>query len=114
MSRNVRVAAASTDGKVINQHFGHAESFYIFDIDINNISFEYIENREIEPCCNNYSHSEQAFENVASKLSDCKAILVSQIGDGAVSFLESKGFEVFEAPFPIEDVLLKIARDTLL
>lgn len=111
---SVRVAVASTDGKVVNQHFGHADIFYLFEIDTDNNRFDYIDKRGIEPCCNSFGHSQQAFENVAEKISDCKAIIVSQIGEGAVNFFESKGFEVVEAPYLIVDVLNKILQDKLI
>ncbi len=29
----IRVAVGSSDGKYVNQHFGHAQKFLIFDIE---------------------------------------------------------------------------------
>lgn len=31
-----KIAVASTDGKVVNQHFGRADTFYILETDENN------------------------------------------------------------------------------
>ncbi|WP_272942742.1 NifB/NifX family molybdenum-iron cluster-binding protein [Methanobacterium formicicum] len=44
----IRVAAASSDGKYVNQHFGKADKFLIFDIKDNG-EHEFIELRETAP-----------------------------------------------------------------
>lgn len=106
----IRAAVASTDGKIINCHFGKASKFLIFEL-VNN-SFEYIEIREVKPCCNRGEHEDNAFEIAAKKLSDCSIILVSKIGMMAADFLESRGFAVYEAPFPIKECLEKLAAET--
>lgn len=106
----IRAAVASTDGKVINCHFGKASRFLIFELRMG--SFEYIENREVKPCCNRGEHEDNAFENAAKELSDCSMILVSKIGISAADFLENRGFAVYEAPFPIRECLEKLAAET--
>lgn len=111
-SKAVRIALASSDGKVINQHFGHATTFHVFDIVDNTARF--VESRDVNQCCNGGSHKISAFEKVANTLSDCKAIIVAKIGDGASAFLEGKGFEVFEAPYLISAVLEKLISEKLL
>ncbi len=109
---SVKVAIASTDGKVINQHFGRANKFHIFLIEKDH--YEFLESREIEPCCKEQEHHEEAFNQVVALLRDCCAILISKIGDGASLYLEQKGFIIFEAPYVITDVLKKIIEDQLL
>lgn len=111
-SKTVRIALASSDGKVINQHFGHATTFHVFDIVDNTARF--VESRDVNQCCNGGFHKISAFEKVANTLSDCKAIIVAKIGEGASSFLEGKGFEVFEAPYLISAVLEKLISEKLL
>lgn len=111
-SKTVRIALASSDGKVINQHFGHATTFHVFDIIDNTARF--VESRDVNQCCNGGTHKISAFEKVANTLSDCKGIIVAKIGEGASSFLESKGFEVFVAPYLISAVLEKLISDRLL
>lgn len=105
----VKVAAASTDGKVINCHFGRADHFLIFEMTSD--GFEYVETREMHPCCNQGMHEDNAFENAAKVLADCKIILISKIGIPAANFLESRGFEVYESPFPIHSVLEKLIQE---
>jgi len=48
---SIKVAVASNDGKVINQHFGHAQEFLIFDLNDDG-TFEFVETRENVPTCN--------------------------------------------------------------
>lgn len=103
----IRAAVASTDGKVINCHFGKASRFLIFELV--NGSFEYLETREVKPCCNRGEHEDNAFENAAKELNDCSIILVSKIGLSAADFLETRGFDVYESPFPIRECLEKLA-----
>ena len=59
-----RVAIATTDGKVINEHFGRAKAFYIVDLSEN--GYSYVETRVISPCCKSGEHSESDFDKVIS------------------------------------------------
>ena len=43
-----RIAVASTDGIVVNQHFGHAERFHIVELDAETEKYEYTETRKVE------------------------------------------------------------------
>ena len=46
----IRAAVASSDGKIINKHFGKADYFLIFEL--RDGEFRYIEKRNTAPCCN--------------------------------------------------------------
>lgn len=105
----LRAAIASTDGKVINQHFGKADSFLIFELA--GEEFQYIEKRSTDPCCHLGEHEDNAFRDTAEALSDCSVIIVSRIGQGAADFMESRGFVIYEAPFPINAVLKKLVKE---
>ena len=45
-----KVAVASSDGKTVDTHFGHAQSFLIFEVDEQTGAFEDVEERDV-PCC---------------------------------------------------------------
>lgn len=107
-----RAAIATTDGKVINEHFGRAKAFYI--VDLTESGYFFTETREINPCCHHQEHSENDFDKVISLLSDCDGVFVSKIGTVASTYLISHGLRVFEAPGFIEDVMNKVIRDRLL
>ena len=59
---SVRVAVASSDGKYINQHFGHAHQFLIFDVQGEH-DYKFLGNsRTLLPSCNGGDHSSGALE----------------------------------------------------
>lgn len=103
-----RIAVVSTDGKVINQHFGRAEAFHVFEIDNNAYSF--VETRKSVPCCQEFDHTNERFDRVLDLLSDCKAVLAAKIGDGASQYLINHGMEVFQAVGPVTAVIEEIIR----
>lgn len=102
-----RIGIASSDGKVVNQHFGRAQEFHIVDADDDgNINF--VERRAVCPVCNGGNHDDEQLMNSANKLSDCNYILVSKIGQGAAAALDSKGISSFEIPGIIEESVSKM------
>lgn len=89
---NTRVAFASTDGQTVNEHFGHAKYWEIYDI---GEDIEYVDSRMVQASCS--CHDPKVFEAMLDALSDCEVLLVAKIGGGAAQFLISKGKRVFEA-----------------
>lgn len=108
----VKVAVASTDGKVVNEHFGRARNFHIFEVEGG--GYKYLETRDVKPCCTQEGHTNQAFDKVIERIKDCAAIVVSKIGDGASFYMEEKGFTIIEAPYFIDAVIKKMIQDHLL
>ena len=108
-----RIALASSNGRVVDTHFGHAESFYVYEIEDALAAF--VEERRTNASCSGRSHDESSFDATLAILSDCTAIVVSVIGYGAAAYLAGKGMRVFESPyFEVEAVAAKIAADGLL
>ena len=108
-----KVAVASTDGIVVNQHFGHAERFHIVELHTDDLTSRYTETRPVQRVCQGHEHSDSAFDAVLETLSDVSAILVAKIGQGASDYLESKGMLVYESPFLVDAVIEKILKDKL-
>lgn len=108
-----RVAIASSDGIVVNQHFGHAERFHIMELIPESGQYQFLETRNVQPCCQCQQHEESSFDAVLRTLQDVQAILVSKIGNGAADYLEQKGMIVYQAPFPIVPLLEKIIKERL-
>lgn len=104
-----RIAIASSYGKIIDLHFGHAHQYYIYDIEKQGYNF--VELREVPRIL---SHGNNDFDKVTSLLQDCTAIFVCQIGFGAAQYLASKKIRVFEAPYPIPAVLDKLVAKQIL
>ena len=104
----LRVAVASSDGKYINQHFGHAQQFLIFDIhDDGNYGF--IELRKSPPSCSGGVGNGNARAKTLDLIKDADVVLVSQIGPGAASSLIAHGIQPYMVPTFIEEALKKLA-----
>ncbi|GHU41757.1 dinitrogenase iron-molybdenum cofactor [Clostridia bacterium] len=104
-----RVAVSTTDGKTIHQHFGHTREFHI--VDIENGDYQFIESRQVTPACNQFGHNESAFDNILAILSDCEAVIVGKIGEGASTYLIEKGMRVFEVRGIAEEILEEFAQN---
>lgn len=103
------IAIASTDGKVINQHFGRAKEFIIAKV-YNNKEYAFLEKRLVNPPCNGGEHEEETLEEVIAVLSDCKYILCSQIGRVAEVNLRSRGMIAFDIAYFIDYAIEKIMK----
>lgn len=97
-----RIAVASTDGKVVNQHFGRAEVFYIVEAEPDG-SFSCLEKREVSAFCEGGDHDDARLKNAIEKIKDCPFVMVSRIGSRAERALEEYGIHVFELPGIIEE-----------
>jgi len=107
----LKLAVASSDGKVINQHFGKASKFLIIETDGQKI--EVLELRENKPACGSLEyggHEDDALERSIFLIKDCYAVLCSRIGGGAAEELLSRGIEPVEAPGFIKENVLAYAR----
>lgn len=106
----VKIAVASTDGKVVNQHFGRANKFYILETDEDTAEFKLSEERNAVPVCHGGDHEENQMKQAVSNLSDCQYVLVSRIGMRARNELETLGIEVYEIPGVIDEAVDKLIR----
>jgi predicted Fe-Mo cluster-binding NifX family protein len=104
-------AVASRDGKEINEHFGQAERFLIFEVNGTDVLFD-AEKRVDRYCSNEPDHSRRrpVIEAIAGKLKGCRALVCSQIGPSPQMELDRLGIEVFTAEGPIERVLIELAK----
>lgn len=105
--RIYKVAAASSDGIVVNQHFGRADTFYIYEV-AGTGNCRFLETRIVTPVCNGGNHNEERLCSNISKFKDCKYILVSRIGMGAANVMEQSGIVPMELPGMIEESIDKL------
>ncbi|CEA14381.1 MAG: NifB/NifX family molybdenum-iron cluster-binding protein [Methanobacterium formicicum] len=106
---SIKVAVASSDGKYINQHFGMASQFLIFQLDDNG-THKFLELRENKPACSTEGHSELSMEKSVKLISDCQAVLAGQIGPGAIDILLKNNIDPYIAPTFIEDALEQLTE----
>lgn len=105
----MKVAVVSSDGKVINQHFGKASRFFIFEVDGDKIQF--LEVRETTPLCGSadYGNADEVLSGTISLISDCEALFCSRIGNRPQEELRKKGIKPVEAPYFIDEALRNIS-----
>ncbi len=107
-----RVAAASSDGKYVNQHFGRATQFLVFDLEENG-DHRFVELRSNQPSCS-WEASEEPeapkHGQTIETLADCQAVLVSRIGTAAEATLNDHGIRGYVIPDFIDEALRQVAK----
>jgi len=106
-NKTYRIAAASTDGKTINEHFGKAASFLIYDIGKESRTF--VEKRSVTPLNCESDHTEESLASNIEALKDCTAVVVVKIGGPVRRAFEINGISVFEKSDSIDNALSKLA-----
>ncbi|WP_407427312.1 NifB/NifX family molybdenum-iron cluster-binding protein [Treponema sp.] len=125
-----KVAVATSDGKTVDSHFGHAQSFLIFEVDEKSGSFEDIEERDVTAACsggecggnktelsapesgcgghNGALSGHSAMDKIAKILSDVDYVLVARIGPHAVRSLAKYNVTAYDIVLPIDEAISKI------
>ncbi|MDE5860767.1 MAG: dinitrogenase iron-molybdenum cofactor biosynthesis protein [Ruminococcus sp.] len=107
MDNSYKIAVASSDGIVVNQHFGHADKFLIYEVQ-NDGNYNFIEIRTVKPVCDSGNHDDENLTENLKKIQDCKYLIVSKIGMGASLCAEQSGIIPVELPDMIENSVRKI------
>ena len=101
----VLVAVATKGGGLVNQHFGHAKEFMIYEVDANETRF--VGHRKVAHYCQGGYGEEASLEGIINTVADCKAVLASKVGPCPQKELQKVGLQVVEA----YDVIEKVARE---
>ncbi len=104
-SPKILVAVATKGGGIVNQHFGHAKEFQIYEVDGNEVKF--IAHRKVDHFCQGGYGEKATLENIIQAIADCKAVLVSKVGESPKEKLRNAGVQVVEA----YDVIEKVASE---
>lgn len=101
----ILVAVATKGGGLVNQHFGHAKEFQVYEVDGNEV--RYAGHRRIDQYCQGGYGEEATAENIMKAIADCKAVLVSKIGNCPKEKLHAAGIQTVESYDVIEKVALE-------
>ena len=99
-----RIAVVSTDGTNVNDHFGMAKRFLIYDC---NDKITFVEKRSTETYSvgdPNHPFDPEKFGRIAELLKDCTRIYITKIGDTPAAKLREMGIEPVIYEGPIEDI----------
>ncbi len=112
MTESVRkVAVASQQGLVVDEHFGHAKRFWIYLVTREGCTL--LEQREVDHYCHGNTSDKGALVRILETIRDCEAVLVARIGDGPSDKLAAIGVRaVSDYPWsPVEEAVLAYARE---
>jgi nitrogen fixation protein NifB len=98
----VLVAVATKGGGIVNQHFGHAKEFMIYEVDAAEAKF--ISHRKVADYCKGGYGEEAMLTGIIDTIADCKAVLASKVGPCPTKQLNEAGLVVVEAYDVIETV----------
>jgi len=85
---SMKVAFASTDKVHVDEHFGQAEEFYIWDIGPEEAAFSGVV--QVQSDADAPGHSDDKIEARGSALADCALVYVGEIGGPAAARLVAK------------------------
>jgi predicted Fe-Mo cluster-binding NifX family protein len=132
---SVRIAVGSSDGIVINQHFGSSNKFYIFEL-LQDGKFNVLDVRESidskkdssEICdevkslgchgnnggcaggCSPQEHNNDDLFSKVKLLNDCDMVLINKIGKFAEKLLLKNGISALEAEGNIEEAFSRLFK----
>lgn len=84
----MKVAFASTDKVHVDEHFGHAEAFYIWEIGPDHAAFSGV--IQVQSEADAPGHSDDKIEARGAALADCALVYVGEIGGPAAARLVAK------------------------
>ena len=102
-----RVAVASSDGIMVDRHYGRADKFFIYSVD-DDEGFDVYEERDVTPVCMDGSHVKTVMEESVRRFSDCRYLVAVRIGVAAAQALTAAGISGMELPGSVEDAMVRV------
>jgi nitrogen fixation protein NifB len=88
---SIMIAVATKGGGRINEHFGHAKEFQIYEVSAAGSKF--VGHRRVDNYCEGGYAEEDSLETVVRAINDCQAVFVARIGGCPREGLKSAGIE---------------------
>jgi len=124
-----KIAVTSTDGQAVNEHFGRAGQFYIYEVDDGG-GYSLTELRSVQPqsevhggrrqggCAGERpdeirggcSHDEAGIKPLIGALSGCRYVLTAQIGKRPQMLLKRAGITALESPQDLSEAVGKLHK----
>ncbi len=111
-SPKILVAVASKGGGLVNQHFGHAKEFMIYEVDA--MEAKFVSHRKVADYCQGGYGEEAMLKGIIETISDCTAVLAAKIGPCPQKKLKAAGLKVVEAYDVIETVARQVYDEQFL
>ena len=101
------IAVASKSGLEVDQHFGHAERFLVYDCAAGKPQL--VKEIPVEKYCSydpNHAFRKPQFQAIVEALAGCRAVVTAMIGDYPRQELEKAGMVHVVGEGPIEQAIL--------
>ncbi|VVM04863.1 partial FeMo cofactor biosynthesis protein NifB, partial [Methylacidimicrobium cyclopophantes] len=89
--RKILLAVATKGGGKVNEHFGHAKEFQIYEV--STAGSKFVGHRRVDLYCQGGYGEEDALAGVIRAINDCVAVLVAKIGACPKEELRKAGIE---------------------
>jgi predicted Fe-Mo cluster-binding NifX family protein len=102
----MRIAVASKSGTAVDQHFGHAERFLIYEYAQGRA--EQVDEVRVEKYCSfdpEHPFRHRQFDAIVAALDGCRAVVTAMIGPLPKQELQKAGIEAVSTEGPIEEAL---------
>ena len=103
----MKIAIATTNGLTVNEHFGKANKFFIYDA--SSTTLVLLMERNVEPYATDqkdHTFDKARFLEVAESLEGCAKVFITKIGDEPADALKALGIEVIVYEGAIKDIEL--------
>ena len=101
----MRIAVVSTDGTNVDDHFGKATRFLVFDLDGERQTL--VANRPVSPLSSGapgHAFDPGRFASLAEALEDCQQVYCTRIGKKPATELEARGVDTVVYHGPIDQI----------
>jgi nitrogen fixation protein NifB len=88
---SISIAVATKGGGRINEHFGHAKEFQVYEVSTTGVKF--VGHRRVDNYCQGGFGEEESLETVIRAINDCVAVFMSRIGNCPRAGLLKAGIE---------------------
>jgi len=105
------IAVASNDGNHIDAHFGRARRFSVYRFEGG--EWLHREDRESLPPCGGGAHADDLLDRVVDLVADCRWVVVSQIGPGAIDALIARGVLPLVVKGSVDEALAIVGKQYL-
>lgn len=102
----VKFAVASTNGLLVDQHFGHANKLFIYSAQ--GLEVSPVKVIDMKPYCSNSCEPEERIESLISDISGCSYLLCKRIGPEPAKSLKDNGIQPVETYGKIEETIKAI------
>jgi nitrogen fixation protein NifB len=100
---SARVAVATRGEGLVNEHFGHAREFQVYDVSRDGVRLAAI--RKVEHYCRGGDGEDDVLDGIIQAVSDCAAVLVAKVGrcprerltEAGIEAVDRHAFEPIEA-----------------